>query len=229
VPIHLPPISRRRFLAGTLAAGAAAVLPRGLDAAEPAADPNHWVLLSDTHIWESRDKTHRGTKPAENFAAVRQEILLQAARSAGAIITGDCAFTEGQPGDYSVLIQELKPIREAGLPVHLVLGNHDHREHFFTAFPDAKPKADPPVPDKYVAVLQTPYANWFLLDSLQQTNHTPGHLGQPQLKWLAEQLDARADKPALVVAHHYLDRAIVSSGMTDTKALLEVLHPRKQV
>lgn len=30
------------------------------------------------------------------------------------------------------LIKELyRPIREAGIPLHLVLGNHDHRENFY--------------------------------------------------------------------------------------------------
>ena len=31
--------------------------------------------------------------------------------------------------------------------------------------------------DRQVAVIETPHANWFVLDSLDQTNVTPGKLG----------------------------------------------------
>ena len=72
MPIHLPPISRRRFLAGSLAAGAGLLLPRSA-AAEAKVDPNRWALLADTHVWERRDGAYRGVKPAENFLQARAE------------------------------------------------------------------------------------------------------------------------------------------------------------
>ena len=87
--------------------------------------------------------------------------------------------------------------------MHLVLGNHDQRENFWAAFPEAKPAL--PAADRHAAVVETPLANWFLLDSLYKTNVTPGLLGAAQLQWLAKALDAHADKPALLVAHHNLE------------------------
>jgi hypothetical protein len=80
-----------------------------------------------------------------------------------------------------------------------------------------------------VSIVESPRANWLLLDSLDKTNYTPGLLGEKQLAWLAAALDARADRPALVVMHHNLDRDPQTSGLRDTGRLLEVLAPRRQV
>lgn len=228
MPIYVPPITRRDFLAGTLAAGAALALPRSLVAEGAKADPNRFVLLADTHVCHERDRVHSGVKPVENFAAARKEILELSPRPAAVVVCGDCVFLEGLPGDYATLAQEVRPIREAGIPLWLVLGNHDHRDNFYAAFPDARPKGDPPVPDKHVAAVPSPHADWLLLDSLQKTNYTPGRLGEAQLKWLAGRLDAAPKRPALVVAHHNPDYASKTSGLEDTKALFEALEPRKQ-
>ena len=207
MPIYLPPISRRSFLAGSLAAGTGTLL--GHDACWPPSrktDPNRWVLISDTHIGTHREDAHHGTKPAENFAKTVGQVLALDPRPAGIIISGDLAFLKGQPGDYKLIRELYQPIREAGIPLHLVLGNHDQRENFWAAFPEAKPA--PPAADRQAAVVETPLANWFLMDSLYQTNVTPGLLGKEQLQWLAKALEARTDKPALLVAHHNLDGLI---------------------
>jgi len=225
MPITLPPISRREFLAGALAAGASLAFGRAAFGADQA-DRSRWIFLADTHLWSQRDNEHRGVKPADNFAAVRQAILRLPYKPAGLVIAGDLAYMDGQPGDYAVLIEELKPLREAGLTVHLVLGNHDHRENFFAAFKELK--AEQSVADRHVAIVETPQANLFLLDSLLRTNFTPGQCGPQQLKWLADSLDKRSDKPAIVVAHHYPEK-VVKSGLLDVKQLYEVIVPRKQV
>lgn len=227
MPIHLP-LSRRRFLGGSLAAAAALSLPRGAWAAE-AADPNRWALLADTHVWQFRDGEYRDIKPTQGFIEAVRQITALRPRASGAIFTGDCVFLKGEPDDYGRLAAEAKPLREAGLSVHFALGNHDHREHFWTAFPEAKPSALA-VPDKHTGIIETPRANWLLLDSLVKTNVTPGELGNDQLIWLARALDQRPDKPAIVLAHHNPDVANGKlSGLRDTKALFEVLVPRKQV
>ena len=225
MPITLPPISRRKFLAGTLAAGASLAFGRAAFSAEQA-ERSRWVFLADTHLWSQRDKEHRGVKPAANFAVVRQAILRLPYKPAGVVIVGDLAYMDGQPGDYAVLIEELEPLRQAGLTIHLVLGNHDHRENFFAAFKELQ--SEQPVAARHVAIVETPQANLFLLDSLLRTNFTPGQCGQQQLKWLADSLDKRSDKPAIVVAHHYPEK-VVKSGLLDVKQLYEVIVPRKQV
>jgi 3',5'-cyclic AMP phosphodiesterase CpdA len=122
----------------------------------------------------------------------------------------------------------LNPIREAQIPVHLSVGNHDDRAHLWSAFEQEK-SAPHPVPGRQASLLQTPRANWFILDSLEKTLATPGLLGQEQLKWLAETLDAHATKPALVMVHHNPGINGGNVGLKDTLAFLEVIRPRKQV
>lgn len=90
------------------------------------------------------------------------------------------------------------------------------------------PKGKPTVADKHVSIIQSPRANWFLLDSLDVTNSTPGVLGEAQLQWLGKALDTQADKPALLVAHHH-PLSFGTSGLRDTEALYEVIVSRKHV
>src|SRR5262249_35094436 len=122
----------------------------------------------------------------------------------------------------------LKPIREAGLPAHLALGNHDHRNHFWEAFQTEKQAARPLV-DKQASLIRSAGFNWVVLDSLETTLSTPGLLGPEQLHWLAKVLDENARTPALVVIHHNPGLNGGNLGLKDTFALLEVIRPRTQV
>jgi hypothetical protein len=86
-----------------------------------------------------------------------------------------------------------------------------------------------PIDDRQVAIVATPRANWFMLDSLEKTMSTPGLLGEAQLAWLARELDARADKPALVMTHHNPSLNPEKINIKDEVALFEVLRPRRHV
>jgi len=227
MPIHLPPLSRRRFLKTAMAAGAAAMLPGRVAAAEPAVDPHRVALVADTHVWENREDPFGGVKPAETCRRALEQVLALSPRPAHLFIVGDLAHLAGLPGDYAVLKELLSPVRRGGVTVHLVLGNHDHRANACAAFPEAGRKGDPPVADKYVGVVETPRADFVLLDSLNVTNKTPGLLGEAQRAWLDRTLEA-ADKPALVLAHHNPDRREKVSGLVDTAALFETLASRRR-
>ena len=227
MPIHLEPLTRRRFLTNSIVLGSGMLLDPRLLAA--AADRAHClVLLADTHIAANRAEIGRGVNMADNLRKVAAEISTLPEPSAGVLIDGDCAYNTGEAGDYATLTELLRPIRQAGLPIHLTLGNHDQREHFWTAVKGAK-TAKRPVADKHVALIRTPRANWFLLDSLESTNVTPGMLGDAQCDWLAKTLDANADKPAIIFAHHNPQKSDAPAGLKDTGKFFEVIEPRKQV
>ena len=228
MPIHLPPLTRRRFLKGTLAAGAALLVPVRLGAAEPGVDPNRVALLSDTHIPTDPAKPYGQVNRVENLAKALSQVIALDPRPANVIVSGDCALKEGLPAAYAVLKQLLEPVRKAGIAIHLCLGNHDHRANFCAAFPDAKPSGSPLVADKHVAIVETPRADFLLLDSLEKVNKTPGLLGMAQLKWLGRTLDARKGKPALTVAHHDPNFGKRKSGLTDTEALFALLKARRR-
>jgi Icc protein len=227
MPIHLPPLSRRKFLSRALAAGAGLALEPYLFAKGKPTDHQSWALLSDLHLAANRLQLGRGINMADHFAEVTQEVLALPKRPAGVFITGDCAFNSGEKGDYATLTEMLDPIRKDAMPVHLALGNHDHREHFWEALSDQK-AARRPLKDRQVALIKTKQANWFVLDSLEKTLATPGLLGPEQLKWLAKGLDANAKKPALILVHHNPGLS-GNMGLKDTALLFEVIRPRKHV
>jgi Icc protein len=185
-------------------------------------------LLSDTHLAADKSLVSRGVNMADHFQQVARELVALPKRPAGVFITGDCAFNRGEPGDYAIVKELLQPIRADGLPIHLALGNHDNRQQFWEAFREEK-AARHPVPDRQTALLKTPSVNWFILDSLEKTQSTPGLVGPEQLKWLAETLDAHAKKPAVVLVHHNPGLEGGNLGLKDTLPFMEVIRPRKQV
>jgi 3',5'-cyclic-AMP phosphodiesterase len=228
MPITLHPISRRRFLAGSLAAGAALALRRYAPAAQKAVDANHFVLFSDTHIDADPTKVDRGVTMFDHLRQSVAEVLDMSSAPAAVLVNGDCAHLQGRTADYEQFLNLLKPLREAGLPIHANFGNHDDREHFWGAVPADEQRAKA-VEDRQIVVLQSPRADWIMLDSLQKTNSTPGELGEKQLHWLSEELDRRKDRRVIVMVHHQPDEREKISGLLDTKPLLDVLLGRKQV
>ena len=230
MPISLPPLSRRNFLRGALAAGAGLFLDRNLRAAEGESDPHRFFLISDLHIAADKAKAERGTTMFNNLKQVCTELLAEKTRAAAVLANGDLAYHTGEPGDYANFLELLKPVREAGYPVHLSMGNHDRRENFWQAVPD-QDSARKAVDGRQISVFESPRANWILLDSLDKTDSTPGVLGEKQLGWLKETLDTKTSKPAIVMVHHdpQDEGKPKISGITDTKDFLDILLPRKHV
>lgn len=228
MPIHLPPISRRQFLTRSLTAGAGLVLCPPLFAASRKADEHCWALISDIHLAADPAKLGRGANMTDNFRAVVKEILALSTQPSNTLINGDLAFNTGESKDYEHVLELMKPLRESGMPVHLAMGNHDHRERFRASLLNDK-TIKLPLENRQASIIETPRVNWFVLDSLDKTNTTPGVLGEEQLTWLAKSLDANAYKPALIVVHHNPNPEGVKNGLIETKEFLEIIRPRKQV
>jgi 3',5'-cyclic-AMP phosphodiesterase len=236
MPITLGPVSRRRFLGRSVAAGAALLWPAGLRADEKPLDRHRFALLSDTHIAADRAFEHKtGNRPWETFAKAAGQVMELPVRPAGVLINGDCAALKGLPEDYATVVAALEPLRRSGLTLHLTLGNHDHRENFLKALPeDAAGAKDAVLGERLVTRIESERADLYMLDSLNATNDTPGVLGEGQLGWLAKSLDARAQRPAIVFVHHDPDDPVRRgnnkiSSLTDTKAFMDVILPRPQV
>lgn len=229
MPFHLPTLSRRRFLASSLAAGLGVLSGRGrADEVRPET-ADRWILLADTHIAAERARVHKGVTMADNLARVVAAVAELSPRPAGVVLDGDVAFNKGEAGDYRLAAELLRPLATADVPVHLTLGNHDHRARLRAGL--VRGAARSPLESRHVAVLESTRANWFLLDSLERTNSTPGQLGAAQLEWLARALDARAAKPALVLVHHdpQWTEPARRTGLVDTDKLFDTLVPRKHV
>jgi Icc protein len=229
MPLHLPALPRRHFIQSVLAGAATAFAGRPLRAAaRPAVDPDFWALVSDTHIAADPTRLARGINMAERLGRVVAEILAAGALPAGTLVDGDLALNTGEAGDYAEIARLVKPLREAGVPLWLALGNHDHRERFWAGVPDSRRTAGD-LADRQAAMIPAGRANWFVLDSLDRTNSTPGVLGAAQLRWLESALDAHATKPALVMVHHNPNGPGNKNGLTETDALMAILRPRRHV
>ncbi|MCG6155598.1 metallophosphoesterase family protein [Rubinisphaera margarita] len=228
MPVHLPGCNRRQFLV-TVGAGLAA--RSSIFAAEPAGETEDDLvyLLNDTHIGEK----HPPNSPVpSHLRQIVTELVNRERKPASVIINGDLALYDGQPGDYAHLGRLLNPLYEAGVSTHLTLGNHDNREVFYEVLKNERPD-DPPVAAKHLAVVETRFANFFLLDSLKETMVTQGLIDVEQRDWLKKELDARPDKPAIIVAHHNPrlggDPLHFPGGLIDSPELWDLLVSRTQV
>lgn len=221
-------LSRRSFLAGSaLSLGGWVLLPAIGHAAENN-DPNRFVLMADTHVCGDLTVSARGCNPAETLQQAVKDILELQPRPSSVIVAGDCAYDHGEKRDYEALQGFLQPLRQQGIRLLLAMGNHDNRENFQEVFPDAAILSGSVLEDRKAAVIETPYTDWYLLDSLKKTSYTPGHFGEAQLAWLASALDKAPSKPALLVAHHYPRTSDDDNGLEDTEAFFKLLQPRKQ-
>ncbi len=191
-------------------------------------DEHTWALLSDPHIAADRAKMARDINMTGQLISVVDDVLARPQRPIGALINGDLAFNTGEAADYATFAELIRPLRAAQIPLHLTLGNHDHRERFWAAMSGDK-SVIRPLLDRQLAVIRAPRANWFLLDSLDRTMSTPGVLGATQLAWLAEALDAHANQPAIVVIHHNPSPDGTKTALVETAELFGILRPRKHV
>lgn len=239
MPLHLTPasdhFSRRRFLHSLAGAGVIlSPLTRELAFAADAGKPERWALLSDTHIYSDPAFNARSdTNMADNLRKVVAEVAAEVDSLDGVLIDGDCAYNDGQEGDYETLGKLLQPLRDAGLPIHLTMGNHDDREKFAKVMADSAKSGDGLVDGKHVSVVEGSQANWVFLDSLRFVNKVEGEFGEAQLNWLRGFLKANAEKPAILVGHHYLQAPSSEddgsgkakariTGLVDSEAFVEI-------
>lgn len=229
MPFHLwpskGPINRRGFLAGLTLGGAGLALARG--GPDPA-DDDHWLaLVSDTHLPTDPRQNAGPQVPAENLRVVVADILAQLRPPEGVVINGDLALKNGRPGDYATLMDVLAPLRKAGIPIHLALGNHDDRGAFRAAVRGTLP-AESKVEEKQVGGFDALGHRFLVLDSLDKVDAISGRLGGPQLAWLGRELDDHKGRPTLVFVHHNL-RSKGGQGLVDDEALFALIRPRAWV
>ena len=236
MPLHLPAIRRRTFLAQAAAASCGALVFRSADGAtNERVDPDLFAVLNDSHVSENVERAPNGQNISGNLAHVVEYLLALPKRPASVFINGDLAHNKGLPGDYRQLARLIRPLTAAGIDLHLTMGNHDDREVFFEVLAGQRAE-NPPVASRHTAIVEAAKANFFLLDSLMQTNVAAGDLQGPQLAWLADALDARADRPALVVLHHNPqfkpngpESKFEWGGLRDSTELFAILAARPQV
>ena len=223
-------INRRQFQAiaasSTLAFSAAAN-------AQPAPQPAPQIaFLSDTHIDADANTVARGIKMAEHLEQVVGQVVDTLPSGSHVIVNGDCAYLKGLPGDYATFAKLVAPLNNAGLQLHVTMGNHDDRGPLYQALSDQQSN-DVAVENKHVDVIRLGQTDVVLLDSLWKVNQVTGEIGAAQLQWLTEFLAADAQRAVVVVGHHNLQFSPPAggkaySGVKDTAAFTKLLqqHPR---
>lgn len=202
-------ISRRNFLVGATAASTVGVMAES--ARTQRIDPNRVVLLSDIHIplpW-SEQQYRTGREYPWIVDAVKgyiAEILALDPLPANVISLGDMSIAFGEEKEYVILREVLAPLYECGIRVTLGMGNHDMRASFAKSFPECA--AMSLVPGRYVHKVETPSADFIILDTLKEPTvrgnyqAVTGHeLGAEQTAWAKATLKA-LEKPTFFCAHH---------------------------
>jgi len=185
-------MTRRVFLLSALAAVAVAGI-----AADVPLDPNLVALFADLHVTSQPNNPHQ----REGVARCVRDVLACNPRPANVLFYGDLSFNHGDTNDYRLLRELVRPLEEAGVRWSACLGNHDRRGAFLSVFPERK-EASPPVPGRLVSRVQTPHADFILLDSCLE-GPVSGGIDDAQRAWLQKTLSV-ANKPVFVGAHHPL-------------------------
>ena len=215
-PSDAAKLTRRSFLALCIA-GCSQIR-------RPARQGRHedtWALISDTHISSSLDWTIRGSCMATNLQRVIDDVV--SASPDHVLFNGDLAFAKGEHGDYGVFRDLITPLQDRGTPLHLTLGNHDHRARLVESLGQT---ADTALTDKVVSALSVGGVRWLLLDSLERVDGIRGSLGPEQRAWLSRQLNSNA-APAIVCVHHNPEPSFV--GLRDFEEFLRIVLPRRHV
>ena len=225
-------LSRRRFF--RLAGLATLALPlRGLAALDTTGGAEV-VILNDIHLTGiPEEKIPANAKDDDDHLRLAvTQILALPKKPAAVIINGDLALSVGTAADYAVVRTLIAPLRDAGIPVHLTLGNHDVRDVFRTAFPEMQ-SASALQDHRHNGLIDLPSTRLILLDTLDQTPGPGGKLGAEQIAWMLAKIDEVPTKQVVLVGHHNPqvggDTSHYKGGIADTADFWPEIAKRQQV
>ena len=152
--------------------------------------------ISDPHIKAGGKLSYRQVDTANALRKAINTLNQLSPRPDLVLISGDLVDF-GLPDEYATFKQLLA---ELTLPVYLIPGNHDDRQHLRKAFPD----------HRYLFQYQD-YLQWAVDDypvrivgldsSVPGKPH--GELSEASLQWLDATLAEQPTKPTLVMVHHH--------------------------
>jgi 3',5'-cyclic AMP phosphodiesterase CpdA len=153
--------------------------------------------MTDIHILPEGE-TIIGLDPFARFRATLDHALIRHPDAAALILMGDLTH-HGRPEEYTRFASALDGLE---IPIIPMLGNHDRREAYLAAFPDAPQTADGHVQ----SVRDLDRHRIITLDTLDgppyPSGHHAGRLCTARMAWLGEALDGADGRMPLVFAHH---------------------------
>ncbi|MBZ8118959.1 metallophosphoesterase [Roseovarius sp. LXJ103] len=178
------------------------------------------LVLTDLHFLPAGGRIGH-LDPDARFRAALAHALEHHADAERIVLTGDLTHN-GAPEEYAELRAALE---DCPLPVHMTLGNHDRREAFFGAFPEAARDGDGFAQE----VIDSGDTRLIMLDTLAEgaEREHSGLLGPERLAFLDAALAGAAGRRAVVFMHHPpMDvgfDAMDAIGLLDRDAFLEIL------
>lgn len=151
-----------------------------------------FVHLTDTHMVPAPRAIYT-LEPRNRLRRAVDDINTLLPDAAFVVVTGDLAHL-GEPAAYNELRAILGRLT---MPYHLLIGNHDSRAAFLSAFPETACDENGFV--QYV--VETPLADCVILDSVVDGDHG-GLLCERRLAWLDRVLADRAGRDLLLFVHH---------------------------
>lgn len=150
------------------------------------------VQITDLHLLPP-GRTIYGLDPATRLAAVIDDVIRRHGDADLAVFTGDLA-DHGDAAAYDILKRE---IARLPMPVRLLIGNHDRRENFRAAFPEAE------TDDRgfIQSALDGPGGRLLFLDT-HETGWSGGCYCPDRLAWLDQRLAEVAGRPVTLFMHH---------------------------
>lgn len=178
-----------------------------------------FIHITDPHLVAPGERLY-DLDPLARLRACVADVNRHHGDAAFAIVTGDLTHW-GQPAAYDAVRETFGAL---AMPCHLLLGNHDDRRAFRTAFPDAPVDSNGFVQ----SVIERPEGRFILLDTLQPKD-SGGVLCPDRLDWLASRLAEASHAPIYLFMHHppfpVGIKRLDSANLRDPAALARVVDP----
>lgn len=186
------------------------------------------VQISDIHLTVPGERMG-GLNPHRRFVQALDDVRAHHSDAARIIVTGDLAHW-GEPAAYAALLDALTDLP---CPVRLLIGNHDNRANFLTAFPD-----HPRDPDGFINYAETVAGTRLIyLDTTTPRTHA-GHFCAARRNWLAGELET-CDHARIFMHHNVMplglpaedkialiaeDRAPLADLLTGYRDRIDYMH-----
>ena len=182
-----------------------------------------FIHLTDPHLVAPGETLH-GIDPLQRLRQCLAHIAANHKDAEFCVITGDLA-DQGQPEAYRALHDDLVNFP---LKTHLLLGNHDHRENFLTAFPN-KTRDE----NRFVqSALRVECGDFLFLDTLDQGQHA-GVYCKVRQTWLSRNLAIAKNRDVLLFMHHPPFRIgmpqIDSISLTNPEKFAEIIDSHDRI
>lgn len=195
--------------------------------------------LTDPHIRAPGERAYGLVDTAAHLREAVATVLRLPQRPDAVVLTGDLTDF-GQPAEYDHLARLLAPLRDAGLPLHLLPGNHDERTALRVACTrhaglNAGADADAAMPGDCIQYSVAVGGLQLIALDTVRPGASHGELCAARLDWLANELQRQPRRPTVIAMHHppfdsgigHMDAIGLRQGRRELEALV-ARHPQVQ-